>query len=189
MEYLILKNGVVVEIFPSREAISSSSRKFMVDYDTIVSSAIGKFAVGDTWTIEKSLTDQEYVQHMCDIVDGHADSARLSVVGDALRIVEYQKAAEEARAFADAGYPAEAVPRTVAAWAVGDRTPQQAADDILAESAAYTNAMYEIRDTRLIAKEQIRALNPATDRALIEQFVANVITELKRIVTGVGNSR
>ena len=85
-----------------------------------------------------------------------ADAARRTVAGDPLRAVEYERAAAEATTFAEAGYPSDAVPRSVAAWAINGRTARQAADSILAEAAAYTEALYTLREARLQAKEQIR---------------------------------
>jgi len=121
-------------------------------------------------------------------VDASADSARARVAGDPLRAVEYDRARIEAQAFADAGYPADAVPRTVAAWAINGRTAQQAADSILAEAAAYTEALYVIRETRLAAKEQIRSLMAAGEVEQAQQLAEQTIAAIEAAVAGVGNA-
>lgn len=125
---------------------------------------------------------------LCDSVDAAADAARSRVAGDPLRAVEYDRAASEAQAFADAGYPADAVPRTVAAWAINGRTAQQAADSILAEAAAYTEALYVIRETRLAAKEQIRSLIGQGQVEQAQQLAEQTIAAIQAAVAGVGNN-
>jgi hypothetical protein len=135
-----------------------------------------------------SAVEQPSCLELCAQIDEAADRARETVAGDPLRAVEYQRAADEAQAFKDAGYPAEAVPPMVAAWAIGDRTAQQAADNILAEAAAYNAALVWLRATRLAAKEQIRALmeaeRPEDAKALADETVANI----QAAVQGVGNN-
>lgn len=121
-------------------------------------------------------------------VDASADAARARVAGDPLRAVEYDRARIEAQAFADAGYPADAVPRTVAAWAINGRTAQQAADSILVEAAAYTEALYVIRETRLAAKEQIRTLMAAGKVEQAQQLAEQTIAAIEAAVAGVGNA-
>lgn len=129
-------------------------------------------------------TDNE----LCTRIDTAADAARARVAGDPLRAVEYDRARIEAQAFADLGYPAEAVPRTVAAWAINGRTPQQAADSILAEAAAYTEALYVIREARLAAKEQIRTLMRAGEVEQAQQLAEQTIAAIEAAVAGVGNA-
>jgi len=125
---------------------------------------------------------------LCTRVDTAADAARARVAGDPLRAVEYDRARIEAQAFADAGYPADAVPRTVAAWAINGRTAQQAADSILAEAAAYTEALYVIRETRLAAKERIRTLMDAGEAEQAQQLAEQTIAAIEAAVAGVGNA-
>ncbi|WP_230624750.1 phage tail protein [Stutzerimonas stutzeri] len=125
---------------------------------------------------------------LCSRIDAAADAARSRVAGDPLRAVEYDRARIEAQAFADAGYPADVVPRTVAAWAINGRTAQQAADSILAEAAAYTEALYVIRETRLAAKEQIRTLMDAGEVEQAQQLAEQTIAAIEAAVAGVGNA-
>jgi len=128
------------------------------------------------------------LDELCARIDAAADAARSAVVGDPVRSLEYQKAAEEARAFVAAGYPADAVPRTVAAYVTAERTAQQSADSILAEEAAYNEALYFLRETRLQAKEQVRK---AMTDGMVEQAQAitdETVAAIQAAVAGVGNA-
>lgn len=126
---------------------------------------------------------------LCGRIDAAADTARAAVVGDPTRTIEYERAAAEAAQFKAAGYPAENVPRTVAAWAINGRTAQQAADDILAEAAAYTEALYQIRETRLRAKELVRQAMEAGDTQQAQDIAAETIAAIQAAVAGVGNAQ
>ncbi|TDL95675.1 phage tail protein [Stutzerimonas stutzeri ATCC 17588 = LMG 11199] len=121
-------------------------------------------------------------------IDTAADSARAAVVGDPTRTIEYERAAAEAAQFKAAGYPVDNVPRTVAAWAINGRTAREAADSILAEAAAYTEALYVIRETRLAAKEQIRTLMAAGEVEQAQQLAEQTIAAIEAAVAGVGNA-
>jgi len=96
------------------------------------------------------------VAELCATIDNHADQARRIFAVDPLRAIEYERVAAEAQAFKNAGYPDDAVPRNVAAWAISGRTPQEAADSILIEATRYAEVLYQIRERRLEAKELIR---------------------------------
>lgn len=125
---------------------------------------------------------------LCKNIDLAADSARAAVAGDPLRAVEYERSAAEAKVFKDAGYPAEAVPRTVSAWAINGRTAQQAADSILAEAAAYTEALYQIREARLGAKELVRQQMAAGHPNIAREIAAETIASIEAAVAGIGNN-
>lgn len=129
------------------------------------------------------------VDNICARIDLAADAARAAVVGDQTRTIEYERAAVEAAQFKAAGYPAENVPRTVAAWAINGRTAQQAADDILAEAAAYTEALYQIRETRLRAKELVRQAMEAGNTQQAQDIAAETIAAIQTAVAGVGNAQ
>lgn len=120
-------------------------------------------------------------------IDQAADQARAQVAGDALRAVEYDRARLQAEQFAAADYQGE-VPAMVAAWAINGRTPQQAADSILAEAAAYTNALELLRTTRLAAKEQIRTLMAAGEVEQAQQLTDQTIAAIEAAVAGIGNN-
>lgn len=125
---------------------------------------------------------------LCRDIDQAADQARALVAGDPLRAVEYEKAAAEAQAFKDAGYPAGAAPRMVAAWAIGGRSAKDAADNILAEAAAYNNALYQLREIRLAAKQQVRQAMFEEKPVQAAAIATGTIAAIKAAVAGIGNS-
>ncbi|MCY1363499.1 hypothetical protein D9M69_502650 [compost metagenome] len=124
---------------------------------------------------------------LCAQIDAAADIARRAVAGDPLRAVEYERAATEAQAFANAGYQGD-VPPMVAAWAINGRTAQQAADDILGEAEQYNDALVLIRTVRLQAKEQIRAECAAGRSALAKAIAEETIADIQAAVAGIGNN-
>lgn len=128
------------------------------------------------------------LEGLCAKIDAAADSARSIVAGDPLRAVEYERAAEEARQFVAAGYPADAVPPMVASWAIGNRTPQQAADNILAEASAFSAALIELRTLRLAAKDQIRSLMAEGKTSEAQKLVDVTISAVNAVVRGVGSA-
>lgn len=128
------------------------------------------------------------VTRLCSEIDAAADNARRVVAGDPLRAVEYDRAASEAQVFKDTGYPADAVPRTVAAWAINGRTAQQAADSILVEAAQYNEALYLLRETRLQAKELVRQAMAAGNVDQAQDITAETIASIQAAVAGVGNA-
>ena len=90
-------------------------------------------------------------------IDVEADIIRTRVVGDPVRVFEYQWAESEATAFKAANYTGN-VPVSVSSWATAKAwTAQQACDDILVAAQTFRSVMAAIRNTRLIGKEQIRA--------------------------------
>lgn len=123
---------------------------------------------------------------LCTRVDNYADQARQTIAGDPLRALEYERATTEAQVFKDVGYPADAVPRAVAAWAIMGRTPREAADSMLAESARYAEVLYLVRERRLEAKELIRdrIANGAIDEA--RKAADEAIKAIQTAVTGTG---
>ena len=137
--------------------------------------------------VTEHLSPQPTVAALCDRVDTAADIARRAVAGDPLRAVEYDRARLQAEQFAAADYQGE-VPPMVAAWAINGRTPQQAADSILAEAAAYTNALELLRTTRLAAKEQIRTLMAANQVEQAQQLTDQTIAAIEAAVAGIGNN-
>lgn len=147
--------------------------------------------VSDAWVedpVRKAALLAELKDGLCRDVDAAADAARAAVAGDPLRAVEYEKSAAEAQVFKDAGYPAEAVPRTVSAWAIEGRTAQQAADSILAEAAAYNEALYQIREARLQAKAMVRAAMDAGQIEQAQDIAAETIAAIQAAVAGIGNN-
>lgn len=125
---------------------------------------------------------------LCALIDTAADTARRVVAGDPLRAVEYERAATEAQAFKDAGYPDGAVPRSVAAWAIGGRTAKQAANSVIAEAAAYIEVLYRLREIRLSAKEAVRGHMVNDDMDNAQRITDEAIQQIHALVVGVGNA-
>jgi len=146
---------------------------------------------GAAWALDATLQAANLLAlqaGLCTQIDAAADTARRAVAGDPLRAVEYDRAASEAQAFKAAGYPAEDVPRTVAAWAINGRSAQQAADNILAEAAQYTEALYFLRATRLQAKDLVRQAMTAGNVEQAQDIAAETIATIAAAVAGIGNN-
>lgn len=162
-------------------------------YDTVIANpAAGKIRSHESDGLPILVDPPPYVptaEELCARIDTSADTARAAVVGDPTRTIEYERAAAEAAQFKAAGYPAADVPRTVAAWAINGRTAQQAADDILAEAAAYTEALYQIRETRLQAKDLVRQAMEAGNTQQAQDIAAETIAAIQAAVAGVGNAQ
>ena len=95
------------------------------------------------------------------MVDADVDFLYGKVIGN--RGPEYTLAESDAQAFSARGF-ALPVPATVQVWAtVKNWNPQQAAENILAQSAAWRAAQIAIRQYRLSAKEALRVAT--TDEA------------------------
>lgn len=124
---------------------------------------------------------------LCSEVDLAADAARAKVAGAPLRAMEYDRARVEAEQFAASNYQGT-VPPMVAAWAINGRTPQQAADNILAEAAQYTAALVQLRTARLQAKEQIRTAMAVGQVAQAQAIAAATIAAIEAAVAGIGNN-
>lgn len=145
---------------------------------------------GSSWAFDADLQaiNRKALQAtLCQQVDTAADTARAAVAGDPLRAVEYDRARLAAEAFAAAGYQG-AVPPMVAAWVTATRNAQQAADGILAEAAAYTAALEQLRTARLQAKEMIRSLMAAEQIEQAEDVAAETIATIEAAVAGIGNN-
>lgn len=137
--------------------------------------------------VRKAALLAELKDELCRDVDAAADAARAAVAGDPLRAVEYDRAASEAAAYAAAEYQGE-VPPMVAAWAISGRTPQQAADGILAEAAQYNGALVQLRTTRLQAKELIRQAMANGNVEQAQDIAAETIASIESAVAGIGNN-
>jgi len=119
---------------------------------------------------------------LCNRIDAAADAARLSVVGDPLRVVEYERAATEAQAYKAADYKGDIPPSVQSAAQAKGWTAQQAADDILTMNALWMTALYSIRATRLKIKETVRhAATEEVAHVAIEQGVAAIYAAVSGI--------
>nr|WP_312623660.1 hypothetical protein [Pseudomonas juntendi] len=124
-------------------------------------------------------------QVACHQIDQAADAARRAVLGDGLRALEYQLTAQEATAFAAAGYSG-VVPPTVQAWMDAAGLDGKAAtDSILAKAAAWKTALYELRAVRLKGKQDV--LKASTHDG-VESVADVAISAITASVQGVGNS-
>ncbi|WP_322978986.1 phage tail protein [Pseudomonas sp. C11] len=169
------------------DAVAMSAER----YNSVIANPVpGKIRSHDAEGLPILIDPPAYVptaDELCQRIDTAADAARRAVAGDPLRAVEYDRARLAAEQFAAADYLGE-VPAMVAAWAINGRTPQQAADSILAEAAAYTNALELLRSTRLAAKEQIRTLIAAGEVEQAQQLTDQTIATIEAAVAGIGNN-
>ncbi|GFM82873.1 hypothetical protein PSCICN_35650 [Pseudomonas cichorii] len=132
------------------------------------------------------LIDPVQVVATADELCEQIDAVRLVGTLEALRVLEYSLAVSEAQAFKAAGYPVDAVPRAVAAYAINGRTPQEAAEAILQASADTADMLYQIREARLAAKESVRALVAAGEHEQAKAVVATVIDLIRELTAGSG---
>lgn len=128
---------------------------------------------------------QPSADEMCLRIDNYADEMRQLLAGDPLRAAEYERAIAEARQFKDESYPDDAVPRTVAAWAITGRTPREAADSMLAEADQYAQVLNQIREHRLQAKAQIKQKIAAGATLEAKQIADTAITAIQAAAAGV----
>ena len=119
-------------------------------------------------------------------IEEAADTARVAVMGSSLLYIEYQLAEEEAQAFKDAEFDG-AVPVTVQAWVdANDVTPQEAAESMLAEAAAWKSAVCAIRAARLVGKQKaLKAGSHDEAEALADQAIAAINAR----VVGIGSAQ
>lgn len=118
-------------------------------------------------------------------IDEAADAARIAVLGDSLRALEYERAATEAKAFAATGYTGD-MPPSVQAWAdAAELEPQAAADSIIAEANAWQAALYAIRAARLKGKQQVLK---AVSHDAAEMLADTAIADIRESIVGVGNA-
>lgn len=118
-------------------------------------------------------------------IDADVDAIYDKVMGR--RQAEYERAEEEGRAFADAGYTGT-VPPMVQSHAVAKAwTAKAAADDILAVSAQWRTAQEVLRAQRLLRKEQARnALGHAALDAVLATWAGYVAA--MRAQLGIGGA-
>ncbi|WP_337056154.1 phage tail protein [Pseudomonas sp. USHLN015] len=111
------------------------------------------------WVLDDALVvaaKERRLSKLCEAIDRAGNSVLESLVGSPLRLVEYEVAATEARAFKLAGYPIDAVPRSVSAWSIGGRHPEQAANEIIAKAQRSEVAIHALREIRLVCKSKVR---------------------------------
>jgi hypothetical protein len=129
-----------------------------------------------------SFVDSSFIEQACNEIDGLCDAARLKVVGDPVRMREYETAEAQAIAFKAANYEG-GVPQYVLSWqeakAVDGWTAQMACDDILAAAARWEGALAQLRDMRLKTKEAIKRCTKKVDiDALSDKFKSDLATAM-----------
>ena len=119
---------------------------------------------------------------MIELIDAAADGARTRIVGDPVRVFEYQEAESDAKAFAANDYTG-AVPLTIAVWAQAKQwTAKQATDDIINASNLWRSALIGLRQARLIGKESVRSA--VTDDDALPYYETTIST-IKAILSQV----
>ncbi|WP_397452532.1 phage tail protein [Pseudomonas sp. NA-150] len=118
---------------------------------------------------------------LCAAIDAVADATRHAIAGDALRVLEYEQAARDAKAFQEGGFPSGEVPLSVAAWVVNDRTARQAAEDILTKASILNDAVLRIRTVRLQGKEALRLEMSKGNVDAARQLADETITQINRL--------
>ena len=108
-------------------------------------------------------------------IDADVDAIYAEAVGN--RGLEYTTAEQQAQAFKDAGY-SDKVPPFVASWVdASGLKAKAAADNILAQAAAWRGAVEAIRAQRLLAKKNINNDAPSAMEQW-DKFVADIRTQL-----------
>ena len=126
--------------------------------------------IGDEWTAEyevQELPPEQAADNLGTLkaqalarVDADTDGIYAAVIGN--KQSEYEATERQAVEFAAAGFEGQAG-ELVHCWAeIKGWTDQQAAEDIISESATWRQAQASIRVARLTAKEQIRAATGST---------------------------
>ncbi len=203
-EYNKIENGVIVEQLPTLpERKTLSTGQTIVGFNTLpppVLKAMGYLPVvrepvnPETHYLQQApeITADAVVYHALpkDInelkaqaaaeIDMAAGEARARAIPASQLIdQEYQLAKTEAQTFKAAGYPADAIPASIAAsMAARGTTAQQEADDILARAAALELLLVTIRQKRLTGKDNTEAAT--TNDAVITARDA-AITELNAL--------
>lgn len=156
-------------------------------FPNLIDASIGG-SIGDSWDgtqiIKKSAISKsvaELQKESLAQINNDDNKIYADVVGN--KTTEYLKAAEDARAFKAAGYPANDVPDYVQSWAEAKLwTATQACDDILNQELLWQGAAKLIRDYRLKAKESVKRSTTIeeveTAMATWNSFVRNIRTQL-----------
>jgi len=118
-------------------------------------------------------------------VDQAADAARIAMLGDNSRFVEYSIAADEAQAFATDGYESDVPVSVEASMVSGGLSAKEAADEILAAAQAFRVAITSVRSIRLKAK---KAISDAYDHDSVEAATDQAVAQIQACIAGVGNA-
>ncbi len=134
---------------------------------------------GMVWS-ERATIEQRRVEAI-EAIDASCEALRLSVISKMTQTEEYKLAEQHAREYRAAGYTGQAG-RGVTGWSRAKYrqgwTDRDAADDILATAERWYGLLFDIRDARLAAKEDVRH---ETDVAAIGAIVAGVQTHMEAL--------
>lgn len=116
------------------------------------------------------------------VIDKAADDARLAVVGNSVRMAEYNRAQAHAEQYRDQGYEGD-VPASVASWALAKNwSAEEAAKDIIRASVQWIACLDMIRQLRLVAKEEIKLV---ATKAEADVIYAGYSATLSQLMQGV----
>ena len=114
-------------------------------------------------------------------IDSACEALRLAVISKMTQTEEYKLAEQHAREYRAAGYTGQAG-RGVTGWTRAKHrdgwTDRDSADDILATADRWYSLLFDIRDARLAAKEDVRH---ETDVAVIGAIVDGVQACMKAL--------
>lgn len=149
------------------EALRQELVKALPDSNWYLTGATGEVTFNSTDLVNEELASPVIEQHILDApqrekeylclkVDRLSDEVRASLVGDPVRAFEYQKTEKEAIEFKSSEYTGTP-PNSVLSW-MGAKSwsAKEATDDILRAADQMNQALDQIRDLRLIGKENIR---------------------------------
>lgn len=116
------------------------------------------------------------VEDLCQRIDAAASDCARLILGDLLRVLEYERAASGAREFRDKGFPDDGIPVSVAAWATDGRSAKDAAEEIIRRADEQASRIDAVRALRLAAKSRVRLL--AEDLAAAQAEAATAEQQL-----------
>lgn len=122
-------------------------------------------------------------EQLCARIDAAADRARQAIAGDPLLTMEYARAATDAQAFKDEGYPKKVVPVAVSARVAKGRTVKQAADEILEKAAQFNESLLMLRTIRLEAKERIKTQVGKGKMDIAEKVTDEAVVAIRKMVS------
>lgn len=119
---------------------------------------------------EDAVPVEQHRLEAIDAIDAAGEELRLAVISKMTQTEEYKLAEQHAREYRAAGYTGQAG-RGVTGWTRAKHrdgwTDRDSADDILATADRWYGLLFDIRDARLAAKEDVRHATTAGEIAAI----------------------
>jgi len=171
---------------PTEPVFSSRSDETMVAFNGIFTRNGRRDTEAAYWVdglIEwrETATLAEAQSQAIETIDSACEDLRLAVISKMTQAEEYKLAEQHAREYRAAGYTGEAG-RGVTGWTRAKHrqgwTDRDAADDILATADRWYGLLFDIRDARLAAKEDVRH---ETEVAAIGAIVAGVQAHMESL--------